>query len=177
MQAACFDQSLSRCCLFGKLRPQCTSEGQDVSVIMKEGRNAHCQIHSRFDSDHLADHSPDRLEDARLQSVRHRDRLCSRRSTVLQASSAHFCGNRYSGRCVQCAVADHPGHYSRAVRLRADSGNRCYGSDQSHAQQCVPRQENPRPYHRLGLRLLHGRHGRIRNRCRDPRIDPGHSGF
>ena len=31
--------------------------------------------------------------------------------------------------------------------------------------------------HRLGLRLLHGRHGRIRNRCRDPRIDPGHSGF
>ena len=86
-------------------------------------------------SHHLADHRPERTENARLQGLSDRHHLRGGCCDRLQAHGHSSRCNRNRGRYLHGSVAYSAGHHCGPVRVRSRTGDRSYGQDQGYADE------------------------------------------
>ena len=128
-------------------------------------------------ADYLADVRADGTENAGLQGLRHCGAHRGRTGAALLEAAGGLDRGRGPGGHSERPLAHLHGHHFCAVHLPADPGDGCYGGHQADARRHVPGRPHPDAPDRLGLRPLHGGHGRLRNRRRHSRRDPGGPGL
>ena len=114
-------------------------------------------------ADYLADCSAQRSEDGRTQSLCYRiGRHSGIGGGVLGIKRSVHCDSG-PGRGFKCFVAHLPCDCSGIVHLQSDSENRRHGKREKDVGGSFQRQACSGLDYRMGVRKLHGRHGRLRN--------------